>query len=208
MRSWGSASTLCGLGIGRFMKRTLLGLLMTCAAAAQTPPKLAPKKTAAHRPNELTLAGLRPGKDTAARAVQFYKQPGKTEKGQDSQMVWGARCQRQTLSLDLDAAKKIQVVRTVEVARPDGACVALSPGPWKTGLGLRVGDAAEKVARLYGEPDSRSPSTKGGQPLELWYYAFDWAGVDVPQVMEVLCTQENDGKPGHVVEITLAAPSL
>ena len=65
-----------------------------------------------------------------------------------------------------------------------------------------------KVVQLYGEPDSRSPSTKDGQPLELWYYAFDWAGPDVPQVMEVLCTREKDGQPGHVVEITLAAPSL
>jgi hypothetical protein len=42
----------------------------------------------------------------------------------------------------------------------------------------------------------------------LLYYAFDWAGADVPQVMEVVCTLEEDGKPGRVVEITLAAPSL
>ena len=62
--------------------------------------------------------------------------------------------------------------------------------------------------RLYGEPDSRSPSTKGGQRLELLYYAFDWAGPDVPQVMEVLCTVEKDGMPARVVEITLAASSL
>ena len=40
------------------------------------------------------------------------------------------------------------------------------------------------------------------------YYAFDWAGPDVPQVMEVLCTVGNEGKPGVVVEITLAASSL
>ena len=64
------------------------------------------------------------------------------------------------------------------------------------------------VAQLYGEPDSKSPSSKGGQQLELFYYAFDWAGPDVPQVMTVLCTPEGDGKPGRVVEITLAAPSL
>jgi hypothetical protein len=42
----------------------------------------------------------------------------------------------------------------------------------------------------------------------LWYYAFDWAGPDVPQVMEVVCTREKDGQAGRVVEITLAAPSL
>ena len=65
-----------------------------------------------------------------------------------------------------------------------------------------------KVAQLYGEPDSKSPSSKDGQQLELWYYAFDWAGADVPQVMEVLCTKDKDGEPGGVIEITLAAPSL
>jgi hypothetical protein len=37
---------------------------------------------------------------------------------------------------------------------------------------------------------------------------MDWARADVPQVMEVLCTPEKDGKPGSVVEITLAAASL
>jgi hypothetical protein len=42
----------------------------------------------------------------------------------------------------------------------------------------------------------------------LWYYAFDWAGPDVPQVMEVLRILEKDGKPGQVVEITLVAASL
>jgi len=42
----------------------------------------------------------------------------------------------------------------------------------------------------------------------LWYYAFGWAGPDVPQVMEALCTLEKDGEPGRVVEIGLAAASL
>jgi hypothetical protein len=68
-------------------------------------------------------------------------------------------------------------------------------------------DIGERI-QIYGQPDSRSPSTKGGQPLELWYYAFDWAGADVPQVMEVLCTREADGKPGRAAEIALAGLSL
>jgi hypothetical protein len=71
-----------------------------------------------------------------------------------------------------------------------------------------LNDLASRVVHIYGEPDSRSPSTKDGQRLELLYYAFDWAGADVPQVMEVLCTVEKDGVPGRVVEITLAASSL
>jgi len=42
----------------------------------------------------------------------------------------------------------------------------------------------------------------------LLYYAFDWAGPDVPQVMEVVCTAPKDGSSGRVAEITLAAGSL
>ena len=82
------------------------------------------------------------------------------------------------------------------------------PHAWHTGRGLAADALASRVVELYGEPDSRSPSTKDGQQLELLYYAFDWAGTAVPQVMEVLCTVARDGKPGRVVEITLAAPSL
>jgi hypothetical protein len=75
-------------------------------------------------------------------------------------------------------------------------------------MALAINDPAGKVAQLHGEPDSRSPSTRDGQPLELMYYAFDWAGPEVPQVMEVLCTKDKDGQRGRVVDITLAAPSL
>jgi hypothetical protein len=40
------------------------------------------------------------------------------------------------------------------------------------------------------------------------YYAFDWAGPDVPQVLEVLCTRDKDGQLGRAIEITLAASGL
>jgi hypothetical protein len=129
--------------------------------------------------------------------------PGPDRK--EDQLSWWDECHGLKLVVDLDGKQKIQVLRLTKWAIA-GDC--FKPAPWKTGHGLRVGDSTEKVAQLYGEPDSRSPSTKDGQPLELWYYAFDWAGPDVPQVMEVLCTKEKDGKPGRVVEITLAAPSL
>ena len=181
-------------------------ILLGTIASARTPPKRASKMASARRANELTLAGLRPGRDTATRAIQLYKKPSKSD-SQNNQMSWGATCQTQTLFLDLEADKTIRVIRAVETPPPVD-CRVLSPGPWKTGRGLGVGDAAGKVVELYGEPESRSPSTKDGHPLELMYYAFDWAGADVPQVMEVLCTKAVDGKPGRVMEITLAAPSL
>ncbi len=193
-----------GLRSGRLVRGALLASTL---AIAQTPPKPTAKEAIAHRANELTLAGLRPGQDSLARATQLNRQFGKGKELPGDQTVWFDACRDSSLTVDSDKGKRIQVIRVGFYCCSTVDC-EVPPGPWKTGRGLRVGDPAAKVAQLYGEPDSRSPSTKDGQPLELWYYAFDWAGPDVPQVMEVLCTKEKDGQPGHVVEITLAAPSL
>lgn len=192
--------SLLWLGIG--------GVAFAATFAAAQAPQTVVKKTSAHRANEFTLAGLRPGKDTASRAIQLYNKPTNKPGTQSEQMVWATTCQTQSLSIDLDSAKRIQVIRTVETESSSADCGNRSAEPWKTGRGLRVGDPIAKIAQLYGEPDSKSPSTRDGHPLELWYYAFDWAGPDVPQVMEVLCTGEKTGRPRRVVEITLAAPSL
>ncbi|MFI5098416.1 MAG: hypothetical protein ACHQT6_10630 [Candidatus Acidiferrales bacterium] len=178
-------------------------------AFAQSAPKPTAQKTTTHRANELTLAGLRPGRDSRNRATQLYGAPEPAKDSQGSQISW-TQCGIETLIIDVDVKDKIQVIRVVTVHNIQNRNVILECESidWKTGYGLRLGDPASKAAQLYGEPDSRSPSTKDGQPLELWYYAFDRAGPDVPQVMEVLCTKEKEGQPGSVVEITLAAPSL
>jgi hypothetical protein len=192
----------------RFLKRALLGMcLASTSAIARPTQKPATKKAAAQRVNELTLAGLYPGRDKVSRAAQLYRSIDPKSSTNDSQTIWLDPCRKQLLAVDFDSEKKIQVIRT-GAAKSTADCLALPPSPWKTGHGLLVGDPAAKVVQLYGQPDSRSPSTRDGQPLELLYYAFDWAGPDVPQVMEVLCTREKDGQPGRVVEITLAAPSL
>jgi hypothetical protein len=194
MRFWASASVAA---------LVLLGGIV----AAQAPEKPAAKRAIAQRSHELTLAGLRPGQDSLARAAQLNKQFGKGKELPGDQTVWFDKCRDSSLTVDSDKQKRIQVIRVGFYCCSTADC-DVPPGPWKTGRGLRIGDAAAKVVQLYGEPDSRSPSTKDGQPLELFYYAFDWAGPDVPQVMEVLCTKEKDGQPGRVEEITLAAPSL
>jgi hypothetical protein len=182
-------------------------VLVVSFATAQTNQKPISKKISTSRANEFTLGGLRPGRDKLSRAVQMYKSIDPKSSTNDSQTVWKDVCRKQVLAIDFDLEKKIQVIRAGTVPLT-GDCLSAPPSPWKTGLGLRVGDSVVKVVQLYGQPDSKSPSTRDGQPLELWYYAFDWAGPDVPQVMEVLCTREKDGQPGRVVEITLAAPSL
>ncbi len=76
-----------------------------------------------------------------------------------------------------------------------------------TGHGLRLFHPCDKVVEIYGQPSSRRPSTKDGRELEL-LYQFDWAGPDVPQVMEVLCTSGEREGSRTVVEIMLAAGSL
>ena len=194
---------------GRILWRALLVLtlapLLAGAQNTTTPPA---KKASAHRANELTLAGLRPGMDRLEKASQLNEKFGEKRANDASQSEWHDVCRDVALTIDTDSQKRIQVIRTGLWNGSTADCSKMPPGPWKTGLGLRVGDAASKVEQLYGAPDSKSPSTRDGQPLELWYYAFDWAGENVPQVMEVVCTRATDGKPGRVVEITLAAPSL
>jgi hypothetical protein len=185
----------------------------------------APRKTqtnvsnsATQRNDELTLAGLRPGRDDMTKAERLFRKPSAT-KYDGTNKIWEDPCRQQLLSIIPDpdgTILEVRVAKTNPKANSNagsgsaGGC-ASSAEPnsrWITGHGLVIGDACPRVIALYGQPGSRGPSTKDGQQLELLYYAFDWAGPDVPQVMAVLCTPEKNSKPGRVVEITLAAPSL
>jgi hypothetical protein len=212
MRSWRRGDRSDGLRSSDLLGLALFGFAMSATFASLQAPqqKLTAKKSVGHRANELTLAGLRPGRDTLLRATRLNKKADDSGISKDSQFIWTDKCSHQRLTLDYDAEKKVQVIRVTWL--PEYETISCEPPPsapsWMTGWGLKIHDSTQKLLTLYGEPDSKSPSTRDGQPLELWYYAFDWAGPEVPQVMEVLCTREAAGKPGRVVEITLAAPSL
>ena len=161
------------------------------------------------RHNETILARISPGRTSMARAQALWSAPT-TNDAQNHSAIW-LKCDGDELNVDFDEDGIIQSVWLSKLkAKPARGCVkAVAEMPqFSTGLGLRLGDAAARVLLLYGSPDSRSPSTKDQQRLELLYYAFDWAGPEVPQMMEVLCTVEKDGKPGQVIEITLSAASL
>jgi hypothetical protein len=193
---------------GRLLRRAFfVACLVITIASAQGTQQQPAQKAAAHRTNELMLAGLRPGRDGKSRAMTLFKDGFSHNDLSPDQSSWRDGCRHLSLIVDLDEAKKIQVIRVAKSTTVVD-CVQLPPSPWKTSHGLRVLDSTTRLTQLYGPPDSKSPSTRDGQPLELWYYAFDWAGPDVPQVMEVLCTREQNGQPGRVIEITLAAPSL
>jgi hypothetical protein len=176
------------------------------ASGPASAPAGSARDDSADRNDELTLAGLRPGRDALTKAEHLFSKP--VSRG-DSGTVWRDECRHQALSIFTDSEGMIAQVTVAEAALDTKhECASPGPGSWITGHGLAIGDSSARVLALYGQPGTRGPSTKGGQQLELFYYAFDWAGPDVPQVMTVLCTPEGDGKPGRVVEITLAAPSL
>ena len=170
------------------------------------PPSLRADQNSLKR-NELRLASLRPGRDSVARARSLYGKPKSGAKG-DTTFFWTTDLRSERLTVTTDSQGLIQEIRAEH--REDLVIMDGDPqySPWRTGKNLAIGDPATRVEKIYGKPDSRSPSTKGGQRLELLYYAFDWAGPDVPQVMEVVCTVGKDGEPWRVVEITLAASSL
>ena len=193
---------------------SVLASLMLCVPAqaqlrdASANSRANPDAVAPHRHDELTLAGLRPGRDAMAKALRLLpKAPAIGDGG--ASRAWRDACRHELLSIIADSNGTILEIRVAESA-PDSkrGCASPTANRWVTGHGLLVGDSCSRVPALYGQPGSRGPSTKGGQQLELFYYAFDWAGPDVPQVMTVLCTPEKEEKPARVVEITLAAPSL
>jgi hypothetical protein len=169
------------------------------------------EETTSKRANELTVAGLRPGADTLRRARKLYWSLALQTDDKDGFVLHNG-CGYSDLFLETDATGRVATLRLA--TRETNAIIDCSPKGLKlspslsTGRGLAVFDSPQKAILLYGEPTSRSPGTKNGQPLELLYYAFDWAGPDVPQVMEVVCTAPKDGTSGRVVEITLAASSL
>jgi hypothetical protein len=161
------------------------------------------------RDNEWKLAGLLPGRTSLSRAEIIL---GEASQGRGGETLTWHTCSGDFVIVDADRQGIIQSVRVSknlgEQRKNDCYKAVRGVSKWATGKGLRLGSTVSRVLRLYGAPDSRSPSTKDGQRLELLYYAFDWAGPDVPQVMQVLCTIGKDGEPGRVVEIMLAASSL
>jgi hypothetical protein len=198
------------------------------------PPTKSTATITARRNDELTLAGLRPGQDDFAKAQKLFRKPSLT-KYDGANLIWNDKCRNQSLSIITDPdSGTIQEVRVFEnnskfssgtpastvaesgcapATKANAASEAAATetaSRWVTGHGLLIGSSCSRVFELYGQPGSRGPSTKDGQQLELLYYAFDWAGPNVPQVMAVLCTPGTgkNAKPGRVVDITLMAPSL
>jgi len=164
------------------------------------------------RHNEVILARLRPGKDKLATALALYgPNHRRVVPDSDDVLAWVDREKHEVLRLELNSDGAIQSVTVstldplLETAASRHVARARLPAKGlETGRGLALGDPRERVLQLYGPPGSKGPSTKQGRELELLFYAFDWAGSEVPQVMEITCERASR----RVVEITLAFPSL
>ncbi len=184
------------------MIASVAALVLGLGAVAQEQPSKNAKKL-----NELTLAGLRPGKDTLSDAAKSFK-PEHTARGSRPESPeWADGCTGRFVRLELGRDNLIEGVTVSSLGSSKAECRAtppawLQPKLLRTGRGLSLGSAKSSVVATYGPPQSSGPSTLNGRQLELLYYAFDWAGTDVPQVMEVTIEK------GRVVQITLAFPSL
>jgi hypothetical protein len=186
-------------------------LLPAAWALAQAPGKTSASTTEpAKRVNEITLAGLRPGRDTLSVALKLYSDKFSDRANASPDMKrWLDPCTGRALRIELDSRSVIQAITVSSLVPQPGNCSdrrfgSVAVQNWISGQGLRLGDNQDRIVELYGEPSSSGPSVNGDRELEFHYYAFDWAGANVPQVMEVYCARET----GRVVEITLAFPSL
>lgn len=186
-------------------------LVLAAAWSSSSAPtqRQTPAKGGVHGANELLLAGLRPGRDTLAIAQKRFKSKKLAESEESGFKEWRDACSGRAIRVELDPKSVIQLITVTTLGLKEGACGDrpgdfLDPKNWATGQGLRVGDSQDQAFAVYGEPKSTGPSSKYGEELELLVYQFDWAGSDVPQVLEVLCARDT----GRVVEMTLAFPSL
>jgi hypothetical protein len=192
------------------MKFWLCGsLLLPAACFPASGPGLQEASRVRRGLNETLLAGLRPGRDTLAMAEKRFKTKNLAGGQEAGIKEWRDDCSGRSIRLELDAKSTIQSVTITTLGPQSGKCGErradfLDPKYWVTGLGLHLGDPEDRIVDFYGEPNSSGPAAKNGQELELFFYQFDWAGSEVPQVMEVLCARDT----GRVVEITLAFPSL
>jgi hypothetical protein len=160
--------------------------------------------------NELKLAGLRPGRDKISEPAKEFRDLERDSAVTDA-YVWGDICMHRELRVEVDAHGIVKTVTVGSKYKPDimAKCAASVMDPKRltliaSGHGLQLGDACGRIEEIYGKAESRSPSVKGSDKLELYLYTFDWAGLDVPQVMEVSCEAASQ----TVAEITLAASSL
>ncbi|MGH9776235.1 MAG: hypothetical protein ACRD50_14960 [Candidatus Acidiferrales bacterium] len=149
--------------------------------------------------------------DRLAKMMQLFPKGTVVKDSEDANgFLFHEQCSQQLVRSEIGADERVESVTVSESLESHVADCSKVPRSRSysrrlgTGRGLLLGDCCDRVKEIYGEASSEGPSIKGGRELELYYYAFDWAGSHVPQVMEVSYNTATN----RVVEITLASPSL
>lgn len=188
MRFWLSASLVALVFEGPFV------------AARENKPK---------RANEITLAGLRPGKANLEGTYREFPKEAADHYFPDTpnSTSWYEPCNWQEMTVQFDSNGLVQSVTVSQVGERgilhcnEQAGTRHSRSRLGTGHGLLLKDRCERVQEIYGKPQSESPSENGSEAVESLSYSFDWAGPKVPQTMTVLCSA---APLFQVVKITLA----
>jgi hypothetical protein len=190
-----------------WMRFWLCASVLALAVSSGSP---AQKQKRGRGANELSLSTIQPGRDKLAGVEKNLGEHLRALPADPSNArTWEEACTGRRLTLEVD---KNGVIQTVYISMPKTAPTekckdskdAQAAQLWMTGQGLHLDDRTERIIDIYGPPNSSGPSVKQGRELELLFYMFDWAGSDVPQVLEV----STEKSTGRVVEIMLAFPSL
>lgn len=180
-----------------------VAILATLVAAARGQDPADSADRPAGNVNELTLAGLRPGRSTIALAEALWgyswRHPSRDE---GDLYVW---CDARThLKLTLEARPggliRVVTVSRMPPARPLGACSAvLDDKVETTGRGVRLGDTPRQLKQVYGKPFFSGPSSWDGHDVNMIVFNFSWAGIHKPQILE------SSFAAGKLVKMTLSA---
>lgn len=151
---------------------------------------------------ELTLAGLRPGRDRLAQAIKLFgKRYTEAYENTPDLLLWADPKKQLYVRVELTPEKVIDAVTVSSYGPEDAPASTLPALAAASGRGLRLGDPMEKTVQLYGQPYFQGPSTEGGRELTLMVHKFS-ASEDQPQVLET----SYDPRTRRLVKITLSFP--
>lgn len=151
--------------------------------------------------NELTLAGLRPGRSTLHEAVRHFGAHWLHPTPQETDLyLWSDPARHLLISVEVNRQGEIRVVSVTRTDRDTSTPSALPVRAETTGRGVRLGDTEQKLRHVYGKPFFEGPSSLGGHDVHLIVYNFSWAGAGKPQILE-----SSFDSTGHLVKMTLSA---